>query len=371
MYQRPYSAPHSLSNKDEQARINPVTLGKYEELCGWNTSPDNKREQHQQSTINKRNLTKKTSSRSSSKTAASSFSNTKPKYRSTKWLQQHGVSQIEFEFSFQHHTDTSEYISTYRRSKMAKIHDLYSDEIRELLNQRQAEVCISEPVTVNNTRTIPGSHVYIKTPVEPDEYPIRYRIEDKRGHASDSSRKKEWSSQKIKGTKLVNKIDEQRKERDYMFNNSFITNNLPKCDAIMIPHRPPVASTNQNPRLHHHSNANNAIDNDRFVNQVQNHALQCRKLSELSISKATRHYKHQKYMDPGWMPHDAMPPRESIKLRSAEERRRRTSAQSLKKTTPTYNHIIKRVLEHYDPSKNPVRARIANELTVKGLVATI
>ena len=137
----------------------------------------------------------------------------------------------------------------------------------------------------------------------------------------------------------------------------------------MIPHRPPAPAANQNPRLHYHSNSNNTIENDRFV-QIQNHALQCRKLSELSISKATRHYKHQKYMDPGWMPHDAMPPRESIKLRSPEERRRRTSTQSLKKTTQGYNHIIKRVLEHYDPSKNQVRARIANELTVKGLVAT-
>ena len=83
------------------------------------------------------------------------------------------------------------------------------------------------------------------------------------------------------------------------------------------------------------------------------------------------------------MPHDALPPRESIKLRSAEERRRRRTIQhpspSLKTTNGGgYSQLIKRVLEHYGPSRNQVRTshhtsqqqHPSGVLSTKGLVAT-
>ena len=80
----------------------------------------------------------------------------------------------EFECPFQHHTDTSKYMDNYRRTKINKIHEAFSDDIRELLSQDQPEAYHHE--------TVPGStrsmNVYIPSPVGKEEYPLTYRLED-------------------------------------------------------------------------------------------------------------------------------------------------------------------------------------------------
>lgn len=144
-----------------------------------------------------------------------------------------------------------------------------------------------------------------------------------------------------------------------------------------------------------HSPSNKNHSNSHNNQELYQHTIQCKKLAELSIQKATRYSHQQKfansnnannqYSASGWMPHDALPPRGNIKLRSAEERRRRRIIQhpspSLKTTESGngggYSQIIKRVLEHYDPSRNLVRTSRTQQqhhpggaLSSKGLMAT-
>ena len=190
---------------------------------------------------------------------------------------------------------------------------------------------------------------------------------------------------------------------------------LPKCDAIVFTKSTTTTTTQQSPilKLHitspskrltpngNHNNNNNKSNNSN--GELQQHTIQCQKLAELSIQKAKRYTHQQKFANynnngnnnnnaqfSAWTPHDALPPRETLKLRSAEERRRHNihphhypAASSMNKLVAGnkrvgYSQIIKRVLEHYDPSKNQVRKRLSpstsaqqlSGLTAKGLVST-
>jgi len=147
---------------------------------------------------------------------------------------------------------------------------------------------------------------------------------------------------------------------------------LPKCDAVIFSQRShnPNQDTQQHQQHVWNKNATRSATNG---SPLSSHALQCRKLSELSITKAPQHSPHFKHAQNCWRPNDGFRPRENIKLRSAEERGRKTSSQisasPLKRTG--YKQFIKRVLEHYDPSQNQIRSRgISHDLNSKGLVAS-
>ena len=192
---------------------------------------------------------------------------------------------------------------------------------------------------------------------------------------------------------------------------------VPKCDAIVFSQGQQTISQHRQQHNYHalrrrltpsrHDN-NNKSQSNINSQELYQHTIQCKKLAELSIQKATRYSHQQKFLNinngniqfsaSSWMPQDALLPREKIKLRSAEERRRRCIIQqqpqsSLKKASGIkggggggegergYSQIIKRVLEHYDPSRNQVRTRMppssqqqqhhpGGGLSAKGLVAT-
>ena len=145
---------------------------------------------------------------------------------------------------------------------------------------------------------------------------------------------------------------------------------MPKCNAVIFSQR----SHNPNQEHQQHFRHNHGTPSEANKPPLSSHALQCRKLSELSITKAPQHSPHYKHVQTGWRPNDGFRPRENIKLRSAEERRRKASGQinvssPLKKTG--YKQLIKRVLEHYDPSQNQIRSGgISHDVISKGLVAS-
>lgn len=83
-------------------------------------------------------------------------------------------------------------MSAYRTTKLAKVHDVFASDIQEMLNQRQLEICAElAPPTApppqpsvgdKSRRAIAGGGVgvYIQSPVEQEEYPMTYRIDNKR-----------------------------------------------------------------------------------------------------------------------------------------------------------------------------------------------
>lgn len=171
--------------------FNYFSFGKNEQLCGW--IPDIRPSTHVEQSQHKRPVKKQRGSRTSHNNNNNNNRNSSTKL--AKWQQNQQQSQIEFEYTFQHHTDTSQYISAYRTTKLAKIHDTFASDIQEMLNQRQLEICAElAPATATTTTTAAppigdnsrkvivggGVGVYIQSPVEEEEYPMTYRIENKR-----------------------------------------------------------------------------------------------------------------------------------------------------------------------------------------------
>ena len=154
------------------------SFGKNEQLCGWslNTTPSSHAEPPQPKRAAKKQRGLRTTDKPSTKHG---------KWQNPNVGMCNNKSQIDFEYTFQHHTDTSQYMSVYRRTKLAKIYDMFSDDIEEMLNQRQPEICAdlapAAPVG-NNSRRITGggSSIYISSPVEQEEYPMTYRVENRR-----------------------------------------------------------------------------------------------------------------------------------------------------------------------------------------------
>ena len=105
---------------------------------------------------------------------------------------------------------------------------------------------------------------------------------------------------------------------------------LPKCEPFYLPNK-----SSQAPQKNIHPG----------------HSLQCKKLNEhiLPVEPKTTHQIS------GWRP---QPIRTREKVRSAQERRRVNTKETSKVRYDNYSQIIKRVLEHYDPSKNQVRSGI-------------
>ena len=105
---------------------------------------------------------------------------------------------------------------------------------------------------------------------------------------------------------------------------------LPKCEPFYLPNK-----SSQTPQKNIHPG----------------HSLQCKKLNEhiLPVEPKTTHQIS------GWRP---QPIRTREKVRSAQERRRVNTKETSKVRYDNYSQIIKRVLEHYDPSKNQVRSGI-------------
>jgi len=387
---RPHSAPsYSLFNISQitSSSTSVESFGKNEQLSGW--VPDLRPSTQVEQSQHKRPVKKQRGLRTTSKSSTTKLG---------KWQQNQQQSQIEFQYTFQHHTDTSQYISAYRTTKLAKVHDVFASDIQEMLNQRQLEICAelapptappSQPPVggCKSRRVIAGGGVgvYIQSPVEQEEYPMTYRIDNKR-------RTKERSKERhmnIKGGQM----NYSREDLRTMYKDQQSVP-VPKCDAIVFSqqqqqHRhssPTTKRLTSSGRINHTNSPGNK--NHSNNQELYQHTIQCKKLAELSIQKATRYSHQQKFSNnqypaPGWMPHDALPPRESIKLRSAEERRRRRTIQhpspSLKTTNGGgYSQIIKRVLEHYDPSRNQVRTshhtsqqqHPGGVLSTKGLVAT-
>ena len=161
------------------------SFGKHEQLCGWShsTTPSYDSPLPSKRVATKKQRSSKTATQnnnSNNNNSRATKSSTKPNGSRWQLHQNIAANQIDFEYTFQHCTDTSQYISSYRKSKLAKIHDAFSDEIQEMLNQRQSEICadLAAPVDHNTRRVCAGgSSVYIPTPVEPEEYPMSYRVD--------------------------------------------------------------------------------------------------------------------------------------------------------------------------------------------------
>ena len=98
---------------------------------------------------------------------------------SSKWYLKHktGTPHLDVQCPFQHHTDTSKYMSEYRVTKMKKVHEVYSDEIKDAFTP---DIHVHEPILASiadNYPSMDSHNFYIRSPIDREEFNFNYRLE--------------------------------------------------------------------------------------------------------------------------------------------------------------------------------------------------